>query len=93
MKDFKSLQQDPPSGVSAAPTDNNIMLWNAVIFGWVGDHAVSPMLLSAMGSSSSMASIIGTKERMAGGNKMGVGAMELGVWTVARVVAVSRAEG
>ena len=27
------LQQDPPAGVSGAPTDNNIMLWNAVIFG------------------------------------------------------------
>jgi len=29
------LQEDPPAGVSGAPTDNNIMLWNAVIFGWV----------------------------------------------------------
>ena len=28
------LQDDPPAGVSGAPTDNNIMLWNAVIFGW-----------------------------------------------------------
>ena len=27
------LQDDPPVGVSGAPTDNNIMLWNAVIFG------------------------------------------------------------
>merc|ERR1712013_843669 len=26
-------QQDPPAGVSGAPSDNNIMLWNAVIFG------------------------------------------------------------
>jgi len=33
MRDFKRLQQDPPSGVSAVPTNNNIMLWNAVIFG------------------------------------------------------------
>ena len=33
MRDFKSLQQDPPAGVSAAPTENNIMIWNAVIFG------------------------------------------------------------
>eukprot|EP00051_Salpingoeca_urceolata_P035789 m.31308 g.31308 ORF g.31308 m.31308 type:complete len:186 (-) comp9718_c0_seq1:63-620(-) len=33
MKDFKSLQNDPPNGVSAAPTENNIMMWNAVIFG------------------------------------------------------------
>ncbi len=29
------LQTDPPAGVSGAPTDNNIMLWNAVIFGFV----------------------------------------------------------
>jgi hypothetical protein len=27
------LQDDPPVGVSGAPTDNNILLWNAVIFG------------------------------------------------------------
>jgi len=27
------LQEDPPAGVSGAPTENNIMLWNAVIFG------------------------------------------------------------
>ena len=30
---FKPLQEDPPAGVSGAPTENNIMLWNAVIFG------------------------------------------------------------
>jgi ubiquitin-conjugating enzyme E2 B len=35
MRDFKRLQDDPPVGVSGAPTDNNIMLWNAVIFGFV----------------------------------------------------------
>ena len=33
MRDFKRLQEDPPAGVSGAPTENNIMLWNAVIFG------------------------------------------------------------
>jgi len=33
MRDFKWLQEDPPQGVSATPADNNIMLWNAVIFG------------------------------------------------------------
>ncbi|XP_061408284.1 ubiquitin-conjugating enzyme E2 A-like isoform X1 [Lethenteron reissneri] len=27
------LQEDPPAGVSGAPSENNIMLWNAVIFG------------------------------------------------------------
>ncbi|KAJ2161553.1 Ubiquitin-conjugating enzyme E2 2 [Coemansia sp. RSA 552] len=33
MRDFKRLQGDPPGGVSGAPLPNNIMLWNAVIFG------------------------------------------------------------
>ncbi|KAG2707248.1 hypothetical protein I3760_05G139900 [Carya illinoinensis] len=33
MRDFKRLQQDPPAGISGAPQDNNLMLWNAVIFG------------------------------------------------------------
>ncbi|RZC19747.1 Myosin-4 [Glycine soja] len=33
MRDFKRLQQDPPARISGAPQDNNIMLWNAVIFG------------------------------------------------------------
>uniref|UniRef100_M4B8N8 UBC core domain-containing protein n=1 Tax=Hyaloperonospora arabidopsidis (strain Emoy2) TaxID=559515 RepID=M4B8N8_HYAAE len=35
MRDFRKLQNDPPSGVSGAPMDNNIMLWQAVIFGLV----------------------------------------------------------
>lgn len=30
---FHRLQEDPPTGVSGAPTDNNILIWNAVIFG------------------------------------------------------------
>ena len=30
---FFGLQEDPPAGVSGAPCDNNIMQWNAVIFG------------------------------------------------------------
>ncbi|XP_029439871.1 ubiquitin-conjugating enzyme E2 B isoform X2 [Rhinatrema bivittatum] len=33
MRDFKRLQEDPPVGVSGAPSENNIMVWNAVIFG------------------------------------------------------------
>eukprot|EP01016_Furgasonia_blochmanni_P001296 TRINITY_DN10490_c0_g1_i1.p1 TRINITY_DN10490_c0_g1~~TRINITY_DN10490_c0_g1_i1.p1 ORF type:complete len:141 (-),score=39.34 TRINITY_DN10490_c0_g1_i1:62-484(-) len=34
MRDFKKLQEDPPSsGVTAAPTEDNIMQWQAVIFG------------------------------------------------------------
>lgn len=30
---FLRLQEDPPVGVSGAPSENNIMQWNAVIFG------------------------------------------------------------
>ena len=37
MRDFKRLQQDPPAGISGAPQDNNIMLWNAIIFGYVNE--------------------------------------------------------
>lgn len=33
MRDLKKLQGDPPDGISAAPNPDNIMLWNAVIFG------------------------------------------------------------
>eukprot|EP00048_Salpingoeca_helianthica_P016320 m.231669 g.231669 ORF g.231669 m.231669 type:complete len:183 (-) comp18441_c0_seq1:18-566(-) len=33
MKDFKGLKDDAPSGIMAAPSEHNIMLWNAVIFG------------------------------------------------------------
>ncbi|KAI9189393.1 Ubiquitin-conjugating enzyme E2 2 [Blastocladiella emersonii ATCC 22665] len=33
MRDFKRLQNDPPAGVSGAPNPDNIMTWNAVIFG------------------------------------------------------------
>jgi hypothetical protein len=38
---FNRLQEDPPAGVSGAPSDNNIMLWNAVIFGYVKDMKMS----------------------------------------------------
>lgn len=33
MRDFKRLQQDPPQGVNGSPNPDNIMQWNAVIFG------------------------------------------------------------
>eukprot|EP00884_Botryococcus_braunii_P010334 jgi/Botrbrau1/19301/Bobra.0073s0044.1 len=33
MRDFRKLQQDPPQGVNGSPNADNIMLWNAVIFG------------------------------------------------------------
>ncbi|PVV05172.1 hypothetical protein BB560_000318 [Smittium megazygosporum] len=33
MRDFRRLQNDPPNGVNGAPCADNIMIWNAVIFG------------------------------------------------------------
>eukprot|EP00216_Chloropicon_sp_CCMP2111_P006174 CAMPEP_0198239912 /NCGR_PEP_ID=MMETSP1446-20131203/5184_1 /TAXON_ID=1461542 ORGANISM="Unidentified sp, Strain CCMP2111" /NCGR_SAMPLE_ID=MMETSP1446 /ASSEMBLY_ACC=CAM_ASM_001112 /LENGTH=173 /DNA_ID=CAMNT_0043922579 /DNA_START=60 /DNA_END=581 /DNA_ORIENTATION=+ len=33
IRDFKKLQKDPPSGISGSPIPENIMRWNAVIFG------------------------------------------------------------
>lgn len=33
MRDFKKLSSDPPGGISGAPCADNIMVWNAVIFG------------------------------------------------------------
>ncbi|KCV69278.1 ubiquitin-conjugating enzyme E2 A [Fonticula alba] len=33
IRDFKRLQDDPPLGISGAPGEENIMLWNAVILG------------------------------------------------------------
>jgi ubiquitin-conjugating enzyme E2 A len=33
IRDFKRLKSDPPGGISGSPLADNIMLWNAVIFG------------------------------------------------------------
>ncbi|POY75143.1 hypothetical protein BMF94_1774 [Rhodotorula taiwanensis] len=33
MRDFKRLQSDPPGGISGAPCADNVMVWNAIIFG------------------------------------------------------------
>ena len=33
MRDFRRLQTDPPAGISGCPREDNILLWNAVIFG------------------------------------------------------------
>ncbi len=33
LRDFKLISSDPPEGISAAPVDNDIFRWNAVIFG------------------------------------------------------------
>ena len=33
MRDFRRLQSDPPEGANGSPNPDNIMQWNAVIFG------------------------------------------------------------
>mmetsp|Transcript_19252 Transcript_19252/g.33127 ORF Transcript_19252/g.33127 Transcript_19252/m.33127 type:complete len:180 (+) Transcript_19252:149-688(+) len=33
LRDFKRLQNDSPQGISGAPAENNILKWEAVIFG------------------------------------------------------------
>ena len=34
LHDFKKLQEDPPeSGITAAPNEDDVMQWQAVIFG------------------------------------------------------------
>ena len=33
LLDFKDLKEDPPAGISGAPTDDNLLVWQAVIFG------------------------------------------------------------
>mmetsp|Transcript_2257 Transcript_2257/g.3598 ORF Transcript_2257/g.3598 Transcript_2257/m.3598 type:complete len:152 (-) Transcript_2257:362-817(-) len=33
MRDLKKLQTEPITGISAAPSTDNIMMWHAVIFG------------------------------------------------------------
>jgi ubiquitin-conjugating enzyme E2 A len=45
MRDFKRLQKDPPMGVSGAPCADNIMMWNAVIFGYVSCIYSTPQQL------------------------------------------------
>ncbi|KFV91769.1 UBE2B enzyme, partial [Phaetusa simplex] len=52
------LQEDPPVGVSGAPSENNIMQWNAVIFGPEGTPFedgkpltfISPVILTNIAS-------------------------------------------
>lgn len=46
VRDFKALSRDPPSGVSGAPCPDNILLWNAVIFGPRERHIYTAVLLS-----------------------------------------------
>jgi ubiquitin-conjugating enzyme E2 A len=35
MRDFRRLQTDPPSGISGAPEEMNILAWHCVIFGYL----------------------------------------------------------
>ncbi len=30
----RRLQEDPPAGISGVPTEDNILLWHAIIFGY-----------------------------------------------------------
>ncbi|XP_071704056.1 ubiquitin-conjugating enzyme E2 2-like [Rutidosis leptorrhynchoides] len=32
IRDFETLQYDPPGGITGGPCDNNLMLWNSSIF-------------------------------------------------------------
>ena len=33
MNDFRKLKNDPPEGISATPRDDNLFVWDCVIFG------------------------------------------------------------
>ena len=33
LRDFKKLQDDKPDGLTASPMEDNIMKWEAIIFG------------------------------------------------------------
>ncbi|ONM27838.1 Ubiquitin-conjugating enzyme E2 3 [Zea mays] len=55
MRDFRRLQQDPPAGISGAPHDNNIMLWNAVIFGRYPRNTWGTRYLVATGTKTHLA--------------------------------------
>ena len=33
LRDFQKIQSDPPEGISGTPSESNIMIWSAVIFG------------------------------------------------------------
>ncbi|NXD77063.1 UBE2B enzyme, partial [Halcyon senegalensis] len=47
---IRRLQEDPPVGVSGAPSENNIMQWNAVIFGPEGTPFEDGKLLTFLSS-------------------------------------------
>mmetsp|Transcript_31789 Transcript_31789/g.101048 ORF Transcript_31789/g.101048 Transcript_31789/m.101048 type:complete len:129 (-) Transcript_31789:2115-2501(-) len=33
LRDFRRLQSDPPQGITGSPSEQNILLWQALIFG------------------------------------------------------------
>ncbi len=41
IRDLKKLKTDPPHGVSAAPSADNIFSWQAIIFGYVARGGLS----------------------------------------------------
>ena len=45
MRDFRKLNSDPPPGVNASPNSDNVLRWNAIIFGpdgtpWEGGETI-----------------------------------------------------
>ncbi|KAI3956180.1 hypothetical protein MKW92_007936 [Papaver armeniacum] len=53
MRDFKRLQHYPTAGIRGAPQDNNIMLWDVVIFCpndtlWDGGESVAKFHIKNM---------------------------------------------
>ena len=54
MRDFRRLQNDPPSGVTGAPMDNNILAWQVgrmFLWGKVVESGCNPGLLYFASSS------------------------------------------
>jgi ubiquitin-protein ligase len=35
MRDFNKMQNDAPSGINASPIDDDLLRWEAVIFGYI----------------------------------------------------------
>lgn len=33
LRDFKKLQEDPPEGLTASPVEDDILKWEAILFG------------------------------------------------------------
>eukprot|EP00045_Choanoeca_perplexa_P000969 m.17132 g.17132 ORF g.17132 m.17132 type:complete len:56 (+) comp10652_c0_seq2:111-278(+) len=46
LKDLKMLQKEPQDGIMAHPSQDSLMIWAAVIFGWVPVHCLSYLHLN-----------------------------------------------